>query len=149
MTTGFNSSLWNRTIKQPQIEQTVKNGKMYETQKLDGKIIRTSIFEDLNHDGKFSENEIVQVEQYEYREDGSLKARKTYFDENHDGYSDDKYYLDQYNEYGQLDKMIVKNDRNLQEMEQSAKTGTCCDKTALANRKMNAHRNGDDHLICY
>ena len=46
-------------------------------------------------------------------------------------------------------KMIVKNDRNLQEMEQSAKTGTCCDKTALANRKMNAHRNGDDHLICY
>ena len=52
MTTGFNSSLWNRTIKQPQIEQTVKNGKMYETQKLDGKIIRTSIFEDLNHDGK-------------------------------------------------------------------------------------------------
>ena len=29
MTTGFNASLWNRTIKQPQIEQTVKNGKMY------------------------------------------------------------------------------------------------------------------------
>ncbi len=149
MTAGFNSSLWNMTIKQPQIEQTIKNGKMYETQKLDGKVVRTSVFEDLNNDGKFSENEIIQVDQYEYREDGSLKTRVTYFDENHDGYSDDKYYLDKYNEYGQLEKMVKKNDKNLQEMKQSAKNGTCCDKTALRNREMNAHRNGDDHHICY
>ena len=153
MTTGFNADSWSKTlgltIKKPQIEQNIKNGKMYETQKLDGKVVRTSIFEDLNHDGKFSENEIIQVEQYDYWENGSVKTKVTYYDNNHDGYSDDKYYIDTYSELGNPEKTIIKNDKNLQEMKLKAQNGRCCDKKALGNREMDAHRNGTDHTICY
>ena len=151
MTTGLNCKKNGFILKnvQPQIERVIRNGKMYETQKLDGKIVRTSVFVDLNNDGEFTNNEITQVQQYYYREDGTLKSRITYKDNDHDGYSDDTYIVDKYNEYGDLDRVAFKKNTSIKELKQKAETGTCCDKAALGNREMVAHKDGQDWHICY
>lgn len=148
MTTGFNSSLWTGK-KAPIIQRYEWQGKMYETQTMDGKILRKSVFQDLNRDGIYSDYEVLQVEQYSYRKNGTLETKITYQDDDHDGYSDDNYIVDKYNEYGDPKSFIMKKNRSIEEMKANAKNGTCCDKTALNNRKMSSHKDGNDRNVCY
>lgn len=151
MSTSFNKDSWtqNNFLKKPEIERSFKDGKMYETHKIDGKVARISVFEDLNGDNQFTENEISQVQQYSYRKDGTVEKRITYYDENHDGYSDDKYIVDKYDEYGNFDRFSTKKNKSIVELKFRAAQGRCCDETALNNRKMTSHKDGNDHLVCY
>ena len=85
---------------EPKIQTSisVKNGKMYETQSENGKPIRISVFEDLNHDGKYSANEVTTVYKYEYKNGGNYKETR-YLDNNHDG-TLDVVQLQNYNQNG-------------------------------------------------
>ena len=85
---------------EPKIQTSisVKNGKMYETQSENGKPIRIAVFEDLNHDGKYSANEVTTVYKYEYKNGGNYKETM-YLDNNHDG-TLDVVQLQNYNQNG-------------------------------------------------
>ena len=86
---------------EPKIETsiTIKNGKMYETQSKNNKPVRISVFEDLNHDGKYSANEVTTVYKYEYKNGGNYKETM-YLDNNQDG-TLDVIRLQDYNQNGQ------------------------------------------------
>ncbi len=86
---------------EPKIETSIsiKNGKMYETQSKNGKPIRIAVFEDLNHDGKYSANEVTTVYKYEYKNGGNYKETM-YLDNNNDG-TLDVIRLQDYNQNGQ------------------------------------------------
>ena len=152
MTSGFTNNLWNgkKTLTPGlEIEQSFKDGKMYETHKMNNQVVRISVFEYFNGDNKFSSDEITQVEQYTYRKDGTLESKVTYFDKNHDGYSDNDYIIDKYNENGDFEKIIFKKDRDIEELKKQDENGTCNDPTLLLNRRMVGHKDGFDKFISY
>ena len=61
-------------------------GRTIENQLINGQSVAVSVFEDLNKNGIYDDNEITSVTR-NYR-DSNYAIEKTYIDGNHDGYSD-------------------------------------------------------------
>lgn len=87
------------------IENIYKGDKKITTEYIGGKKQQECVFEDLNHDGHFANDEIIKITNFSYNEDGS-HTESIHLDSNRDGYSDEQLSVE-YDKNGDLLKTTL------------------------------------------